>query len=284
MKKYEELKQQLTQIRDNDYNLPNGANVDGIIADMLGFIGHTDAELRDKLIYKTFVQWAEVKGIISTDKMKQILDICLSDAHLFYSIGESGTDSVFTRSFSSLIISVAFCVHDENPFLTANDIQSIKETVLRYIALEKDFRGYVDGKGWAHAVAHIADALINIAGCSVDNKLCIGREGFLEILQAVKTLACNNQHIYSAEEDERLAITPFVGAVYLNILTAKELMDWIDSFNMSDNEWWKGTVPGDYYLHVNRKNFMRSLYFKLLPHSGYEEVCKHMLGFLAEEK
>ena len=284
MRNYEDLKQLLIEVKENDYNVPSETDADSVIADMLKYIGHTDSELRDKLIYKTFVEWGEEKGIISADKMKQILETCMSGTHLFYRIGEKDTDSVFTRAFSSLIISVAFCMHDETPFLTAGELQSIKQTVLRYIDQEKDYRGYVDGKGWAHAVAHIADALCNIAGCdkAADApEYSIGREGLLEVLQAVKTLVCNNETVYATEEDERLAVAVMV-VIWNEVLTIEELIDWIDGFNMSDNEWWNGSVPADYYRHINCKNFMRSLYFKLLPHKTYEKICESMLGFLVE--
>jgi hypothetical protein len=285
MRNYEELKRLLIQIKDNNYDVPEGMDADDIISDMLKFIGHTDAELRDELIYTTFVQWAEEKGVISPEKMKEILDICLGNSHLFFGIGEKDTDSVFTRAFSSLVIAVAFCVQDENPFLTADEICGIKEVVLRYISQEKDYRGYVDGKGWAHAVAHIADALANIAGCdkaiSVDDEYCISRDGLLEILQAVKTLVCNKDCVYAAEEDERLAgASMFV--IYREVLTIDEIINWIDSFGAAEGMNWKGSIPADYYLHVNRKHFMRSLYFKLLSDKDYEKICKHMLGFLVE--
>jgi len=282
MRTFEELKCLLTQVRDNDFTIQDDTDVDSVIDDMLRFIGHTDGELRDKLIYTTFMQWGEYKGLISAEKMRQILDICLSETHLFFGVGEKDTDSVFTRSFSSLVISIAFCMHHETPFLTVDDVQVIKEAILRYISQEKDYRGYVDGKGWAHSIAHIADALVNIAGCDVDSKHCIGREGVYEILQAVKALVCNKEYIYTSEEDERL-VTPFMVATDLKIFTTDELIDWIDSFNMADNEYWKGTMPDDYYLYVNRKNFMRSLYFRLqsqISTEGFDEICKHMHSFL----
>jgi len=201
MRTFEELKQLLIEVKDNDYNVPSGVDVDSVIADMLKFIGHTDAELRDNLIYMTFVYWIEEKGLVSVEKMKEILDICLSDSHLFYGIGEKGTDSVFTRSFSALVIALAFCLHDESPFLTIDDVQTIKETVFRYINEEKDYRGYVDGKGLAHSVAHIADVLVNIASFEIDNKYCLGREDIYEILEAVKFLVRNKECVYSTREE-----------------------------------------------------------------------------------
>ena len=286
MRAPQELKQLLIEIKDNDYAAPD--DMDGIIDDMLAHIGNPDGELRDKLIYSTFYQWCEEKAVVSTTQMRHILDTCISDTHLFHGIGESGTDSVFTRAFSSLLINIAFCVHYEQPFLSVKDIQDVKAAVLRYISEEKDYRGYIDGKGWAHAVAHIADALLAVAGvekaADIEGDYSIGREGMQEVLHAVKFLVCNKEHIYSAEEDERLVI-PFMVVTDSKALTTQELIDWIDSFNMANNQYWKGDMPADYYSYVNRKNFMRSLYFMLrsqIETEGFADICKFMEGFLIE--
>jgi len=217
--------------------------------------------------------------------MKHILTTCLGEQHLFFGIGERDSDSVFTRSFSSLAIALAFCLHEKNPFLTVADVHGIKETMLRYINQERDCRGYAVGKGWAHAVAHAADALYNMVCCEVDGTFCFDRIELLEILKAVKTLILCRDCVYTAEEDERLVFV--VKAVCANkILTNDDLMAWIDSFNPTDNEWWNGTVPNDYYLHVNRINFLRSLYFYFRsPNNEFETVdpsaiAKHLLTFL----
>jgi len=284
MKTFEELKQCLTQIKANDFNVPHGVDVDSMIADMLTFIGHADGEIRDGLIYSTFNSWTD-NGTVTTAQMKHILTTCLGEQYLFFGIGERDTDSVFTRSFSLLAIALAFCLHEKNPFLTVSDVQAIKEALLLYINQEKDYRGYVDGKGWAHTVAHAADALCNTVCCEVDGEFCFDRIALLEILKAVKTLILCSDCVYTAEEDERLVFV--VNAVCANkILTNDDLMAWIDSFNPTDNEWWNGTIPNDYYLHVNRKNFLRSLYFYFpSPNNELEAVdpsatAKHLLTFL----
>ncbi|MCL2171088.1 MAG: DUF2785 domain-containing protein [Defluviitaleaceae bacterium] len=266
MKTFEELKQCLIQIKNNDYSVSNGVDVDITIAGMLKFIGHTDGEFRDGLAYSTFNSWTD-NGTISTTQMRHILTTCLGEQHLFFGIGEKDTDSVFTRSFSSLVIALAFCLHDKKPFLTIADVKGIKETLLRYMGKEKDCRGYVNGKGWAHA----ADALGNTAGCEIDGKFCFDGKELLEILDAVKTLILCRNCVYTAEEDERLIWA--VNAVCANnILTNEDLIAWVDSFNPNDKEWWNGAIPGDYYLHVNRKNFLRSLYFNFLAPSDELEI------------
>jgi len=258
------LKQLLTQIKDNHYELSDG--MEGVINHMLAFIGHTDAELRDKLIYSTFAKWAEME-MISPTQMKQILDTALRDTHLFFDIGKVNTDSVFTRAFSSLLIPIAMHVHNKNPFLTNEDIETIKNAVLRYVALEKDYRGYVDGYGWAHAVAHISDALAALAG------LLTNKESLRDILQGIHLLACNCESVYAAEEDERL-VTAFMSVANHRIFTAQELIEFIKRPQEITSDSLK-----NYYLSVNLKHFKRSLYFRLLGQEDFAEL----LAYLKEE-
>jgi len=54
---------------------------------------------------------------------------------------------------------------------------------------------------------------------------------------------------------------------------------------MTDKKYWEGKMPDDYHLYINKKNFMQSLYFKLQSNisvEGFDEICKHILGFLIE--
>ena len=45
-------------------------------------------------------------------------------------------------------------------------------------------------------------------------------------------------------------------------------------------------MPDDFNLLMNRKNLMRSLYFRLqsqIKTEGFAKICDHMLGFLVEK-
>jgi len=278
MRTYEELKGLLTEVKNNNFDALDGIDVDSVLDDMLRFIGRTDAEFRDDLIYMTFLEWGEYKGLISSEKARDILKTCLSDTHLFHGIGESGTDSVFTRSFSVLLLPVLFCMHNENPFLTADDIGNTRKTVVRYASLEKDFRGFVDGKGWAHAVAHTADALSNITACEIDDELVCDRDAILEILEATKSLVSNRELVFATNEDDRLAEI-FYDAGSSEILTHDELIAWLDSFGLADNGWRKNATSADRTMYANRKNFMRAVYFRMMSDSDHEAICKHIMGY-----
>ncbi|MCL2854702.1 MAG: DUF2785 domain-containing protein [Defluviitaleaceae bacterium] len=275
------LKKQLTQIKESNFKVPADVDLDELIAEMLKNIGDTDSELRDGLIYEAFCGWAD--ETLSETQIRHILYTCLGEHHLFHSIGESETDSVFTRSFSALGVSVCLYTQYEKPFLSNKELADIKGTLLRYISLERDFRGYVEGKGWAHAIAHIADVFAHIV-CfdNIEGDKTIGRDAMLEILDAVKRMVCNRESVYDTNEDERLAVV-FVDACDSEVLSDEELTGWLDGFNMADDKWRNQSIPSSYYQFVNCKNFLRSVYFKLLANGGHEGICRHMLSFLVKE-
>ncbi len=74
---------------------------------MSGNIGPVDPELRVDLTYMVLANWI-MDDVYDTDELKQLLNICLDDNHLHYKIGQTESDSVFTRTFSALILAVLF--------------------------------------------------------------------------------------------------------------------------------------------------------------------------------
>ncbi|MMZ62153.1 hypothetical protein D3C76_895520 [compost metagenome] len=148
-----DIKQRLNEIKEHNYILTEHEK-DQIIPDMLLNIGSVDSELRDDLVYYTFSKWILNEGL-AVRQLKKLYEVLLTERHLFFGIGETDTDSVFTRSFSVLLIPLLLMANQQTPFLRAQDIIRVKEKVIQYIHEEKDYRGYVVDKGWAHSMAHI---------------------------------------------------------------------------------------------------------------------------------
>lgn len=61
----EQLKSDLQKIRESKYELSQREKADDYTALMLKYIGDTDAELRDDLIYETFCEWICGKSILA---------------------------------------------------------------------------------------------------------------------------------------------------------------------------------------------------------------------------
>jgi len=274
MRTFDELKNTLAQMKENDFKVASGIDLDGLVDDMLEFVGDTDSELRDDLICSAFYTWADGDdGTLTASHMHKILNTCISDDYLFLGIGENGTDTVFKRAFSSLYIGLALCRHDEEPYLSKEEVQGVKQSLLRYTKEERDFRGYVDGKGWAHSIAHVADALNDLVFCD-----CLEAKDVLEVLEEVKTLALKGDIVYAAGEDDRLAIV-FESICEEELLTKEDIKSWLSIFDYRFDRN-SGSYPQVFYSHINRRHFLRCIYFQLLAIEGFEEIAEYVKGIL----
>lgn len=249
------LKKQLLEIRDNDWTIPEGTDVYQLALDAMDNIGSTDGELRDHLILAMLYRMITEK-MLTNDQIREILEISLSEDHLFKGVGYIEDDSVFNRAFTILIIRWIIYYHNhfgENLF-SKDEMDKVFGDVIRYVQSEKDIRGYVKGKGWAHAIAHSADALASLSQCNY-----IGKEGLIKILDVVKEKSCVTSFIYAHQEHERL-VAVVTSVMKRKVLSDKEILNWIKSFeNLEGSQ----RTPDRIYFKENVKNLLRSLYFRL---------------------
>lgn len=150
-----ETKELIEEIR---FGIKQHTISDALILTMLDNIGHTDATLRDEVIYMGFVEII-FENKLSSVQMKSILVELIDRNLLFYEIDEAQGDGVFTRAFTSLLLVLLLEKHYEEAYLSETEETWIVNTALNYMMREKDKRGLVEGKGWAHAFAHGADLI-----------------------------------------------------------------------------------------------------------------------------
>lgn len=245
------LKDQLQIIKSNDFNLPDGIDRWTLTQDLLAHLGSIDPELRDDLIYRTMSRWA-LRDQFTPDELRKLLNIVTDDQHLFYHIGEKESDSVFTRTFSMLSIVLPLYVHRRSTFLSPDEVRSTLAKALKYLSQEKDWRGYVEVKSWAHAAAHSADVLDELAQCSE-----IERDELLQILEAIKATMSIGDAVFTHEEDERMAYAT-LSLISRGLLIERDIEPWLRSFAPIEET---GDVH-DVYRRVNIKAFLRSLFFQ----------------------
>ncbi|MBS45892.1 MAG: hypothetical protein CMH83_22520 [Nocardioides sp.] len=118
-------------------------------------LGDPDPRRRDELALPVLVTWIQ-RGVYD-DLLPGLGDGMA--AGLRVGLGERGTDTVFRRSFSVLVLSVCIERDTERPLVPGGKVLDWADRVATWLLAEQDVRGYVPGKGWAHAVAHGADAV-----------------------------------------------------------------------------------------------------------------------------
>ncbi|GGH54821.1 membrane protein [Paenibacillus silvae] len=252
------FKEKLLYIQENQYQAPTDAF--DLIQEMLHNIGTVDAQLRDELIYTTLSHWIPSLPL-TTYELEQILTIVLDDNHLLFKLGETHSDSVFTRSFSMLVIPLLLTRHKETPFLSNERIHQIKDTVFHNIRNEKDYRGYDETKGWAHAVAHAADVLEDLAQYNELDEADLST--MLDLIYEKMTIS---KRIYSDGEDERM-VKPVMCILNRNLLSQTYILQWIQRFGTVENE--SEFLPA-FRQKNNIKNFLKSLYFRIKFHGVYD--------------
>jgi len=234
---------------------PSEAELDELIPSMLEHIGTVDSELRDDLIYSSLAGWIMQGDLISVEQCCLIFTTVLDDEHLFYMIGEKDTDSVFTRTFSVLLLPPLLIRHRNSPYLGAPDVLRAKACLLRYLAAEKDRRGYVEERGWAHGIAHCADALDDVAQCQE-----LGTDDLGEILAALKPVITFSEFVYGFGEEERL-VTPVIAILRRGLVSLEKMQDWLSSLVRCITE--QEVIHRRVIVRGNVKSFLQSLYFRL---------------------
>lgn len=242
--------------------------------EMMECIGSIDSELRDDLIYETMDKWL-MEEKFSDNEAEEILKISIDDMHMFFGIGDVDKDSVFTRTFSVLITASVLALNSRKKFINEKLLYEVKDKVIEYMNSEKDLRGYVYGKGWAHSAAHTADALAELALCDAFNGAVL-----MEILRAIKEKVCVGNYVYIDEEGERMARAA-VNCIRSEELHKEELSSWFQGFvNIKTSE----NLLIRKHIRVNIKGFLRSLYFEMLPDKDLENITSKLLKTIYDLK
>ena len=248
-------------IRENKYTFPAGHDLAALTEDLFSYLSSTDPELRDKIGYEIFANWIETEpyspGLLR-DYIKRLT------ANLQVGIGERDSDTVFLRAFSILVLAEIIHRDNQQPFLQSGEAINVFESVLAYLAAERDPRGYVAEKGWAHALAHTADALMVLA-----RSPHLDASALLRIPYAASAkMQTAIDWIYVHGEDDRLA-NAIVSAFERDLLSVEQIQTWLVELT-SD---WKGAWTNEERSRAffNVRNLMRAVHIrtmssKKLPH------------------
>lgn len=213
---------------DEKEKIMNGLNSGKMVSNelielMLKNIGSISPELRDNTIYIGWVNLVE-SNQISTKQKLWLIDEVLSKNLLFYGIEEEYSDKVFTRSFTSLLLVVLLENQFKNKYIDVETEKEIIKLSIEYMENEKDNRGLVEEKGWAHAFAHGADLLETIS-----------KSTYLTPDSVIRVLNCISRALIDIEnflfgEESRIAKV-IISLIKYNKLTQSKLNSWIESNN-----------------------------------------------------
>jgi hypothetical protein len=220
-------------IKETNFVVPAGESAGQLALELPALAASVDPAVRDGCGYEILAAWVYRDHLLSAEQLEALRLKLMPGmtAHL----GEPENDTVFGRSFSALDLSILAAEDLRHPFLSPPGFKETLDLALQSYAREKDLRGYVPGKGWAHATAHVAD-LLKFLGRSPH----LSREEQKLIVNAIAQRCRSAGSVFAHGEDARMA------AALLSIAERKDcdtevFRSWCEGLGAEFEELWKSS-------------------------------------------
>jgi hypothetical protein len=223
-------RQYFRDIAAHQFSVPAGASAFVLAQRLTPWLASPDPTLRDDLAYTILDQWIR-HGQLNNEQLLTLLPQL--QQNLTSGIGESGTDSVFKRSFSALTLASLAERDLQQPFLSPAQYRALLASALAYLHDERDTRGFDPTKGWIHSTAHTADLLAALAR----NPLFTPADQ-QALFAAVEQRLHTAGHIYTFGEQDRLAVA-LLYVITRDDFQLAAFQSWLDSVRQDGAVWQK---------------------------------------------
>jgi Protein of unknown function (DUF2785) len=245
-------------IIDDDYQLPEEAELIPLTDELLDYLGSPDADLRDNIANAILSRWITIHNYHTPQQLQQMTQWLTQQ--LSKDIGSRDSDSVFLRSYSALILSLVMYRNSRESFFSEVEVNLVLHAAKDYLLNEQDRRAYIGGKGWANAMANTCDLLRFVVYADslspADLQVVMNTVG-AKVMQAT-------EEAFTHDEEDRLA------KIILTIMSRDELdtfdyVDWVKRFV----EWKSDNIRNDVYnatynaTYQNIKRLLRALFTQM---------------------
>ncbi|MBL0847750.1 MULTISPECIES: DUF2785 domain-containing protein [Mammaliicoccus] len=234
---------------------------DSMLTELMSNIGNVDSDIREKTTETICLLILNNK--LTDIQVEKILYRSLKNLNI--DLGNNDSDSVFLRSFSSLILASIVENDIKNKHFEKGIYNKIFNAAIFYYEKEQDIRGYILNKGWAHSIAHGSDLI----------SICIESDFYLNTHNTtIMNLISNNLFKltkdslpYIDNEDERQVF--IIESLLEKGLSDIDLINWINDIQVKLNQIDSEGVKY-YRILKNITDMYETLYFRL----KFKNQCK----------
>lgn len=165
----------------------------GLALHMLDCLADPDPEVRDGIAYSALAAWLRA-GTLPPELRRSLRD-------RLHAMLEAPDAEGFGAPFAALVLAEIARTDRIEPWMSADERADMVLRAGEWLAAVRDYRGYADGQGWRHGVAHGADWIMQLA---LNRQVEAAQlQGLLDAIarQAVPPVA----HAYIHGEPARLA-------------------------------------------------------------------------------
>ncbi len=265
------------QVVADGLRVPPDRSLVEMTEELTRMLGDPDPDIRDGIAFPTMATWID-------DGVYDDLLVGLGDGMchgLDVGIGSTADDTVFRRSYSALILTECIDRTTAAGLGGPDVVLRWGDRVMGWLSRERDLRGFVAGKGWAHAVAHGADALGALARSPY-----LGRLELTVILDVIADrLLAPTEAFLVCGEDDRLAFAT-MHLLRRDILGLDVLEPWVA--RLAAGARGRGSAQANpFFVAGNVQGYLRSLHLQLALSpagpAGHPAVRSDLLLVLMEQ-
>lgn len=241
------------EVLEGGARVPADTPLDDLTHELFEMLGDPDPRIRDSLAYPVLATWLG-EGVYD-DLLSGLGDGAC--AGLRAGLGADGDDSVLRRSFSALVLADVVRRANVTGGVSPTTILTWGDSATTWFTRERDLRGFAPGRGWAHAVAHGADVLGQLA-----RSYHLGVHELTVLLDVVadRILQPTAYRLHHGEDD-RLAYA-VMAILHRDLVPASVVEPWVARLGAALRAP-RGAVEWPSPTAFNAQAFLRALHLQL---------------------
>ncbi|HSS01400.1 MAG TPA: DUF2785 domain-containing protein [Kofleriaceae bacterium] len=260
----------------DDFRPPAGTAPASLVPELVAYLASVDPERRDTVAYSVLDRWIG-KQVLSAADVRALAERLLANLR-----GPlDAPDGVYGRSFSALVLASIVERDAAAPVLSDAERRTILAAARDYAHRETDLRGHTGARGWAHAAAHTADLLAQLAKLPA-----LTDDDRAVILDAIAGFVVRRHgQVLHDGEDGRLGVA--VVAAAKAGLAPPALTAWLAKLKAPLSERFTPAFDaGHYAAYRNARNLLFTLYVQLslmpVPSDGQRRLLEAVRTTLAD--
>jgi hypothetical protein len=192
---------ELAALRTTEFKVEDDTRRNALALALADCLGDADPQVRDGLAFEALARWMRTKPMLLTPETVASLREKLQPQLT----GELDDPEGVHRPFVALVMAEVARTDRVEPWLTPEQRDALVTDASGFLYGVKDYRGFIDGQGWRHGVAHGSDLALQLAV-----NPAVDRAQLDELLGALRSqVVADGKHAYIHGEPGRLARAVF---------------------------------------------------------------------------
>ncbi|RIJ31006.1 DUF2785 domain-containing protein [Henriciella algicola] len=251
----------LLRWKESGYPLTEGEGAAGYLAMLEHCLADPNPDIRDGIAYEG------ITDILRSDRAEEA-ELRELKQRLLTRLANTENDPLgFSRPFAALALAEVARTDRIEAWMSQGERRTLLAAGADYTANVRDYRGFIEGEGWRHGVAHGADLLMQL---SLNPEIGEG-EAFMIAKAVFDAIGSREAPVFVSEEPQRLA-RPILFLVQRGLLTEEQIAIWMEVLaDPAPHESWEEALA-DGEAKARRENIRAFAAILLETAEGKEEA------------